>query len=131
MRDFLGMALMYGAVAALIGLFYYPAFSGDRTYMVEWVIVVCTAVAGVAVVKALNEGWSVVAVALAVLWVYGLGVVVRRHAYAQLPCSRWEKSTCWSCTETEITQSGEQCLQGETFECEECRERVWRSDEWD
>ena len=107
----------------------YPV-ADDPVYMVEWVIVVTTAFAAWVVANMVSDGYNVVAVCVIVLWVFLLGESVRNHTIARLPCTAWEKTTCWSCTETDYTQSGEQCIAGEDYECEVCTERTWRSREW-
>jgi hypothetical protein len=118
----------------LICLFFYLAWkfisypaSEDPVYMVEWVIVVTTAFAAWVVASMVSSGYNVAAIGVIAFWVYGLGVGVRNHTIAQLPCTNWEKTTCWACTETDYTQSGEQCIAGEDYECEVCTERTWRS----
>lgn len=128
--NLLSSAWVYTLVATVFALFFYPMWSDDRMYMVEWVIVVATAFAAFLCAKAVESGYAILAVGVIAFWVYGLGVGVRTHTIARLPCTNWEKTTCWSCTETDYTQSGEQCIAGEDYECEVCTERTWRSREW-
>ena len=104
----------------LVCLFLYLAWkfisypiADDPVYMVEWVIVVTTAFAAWVVANMVSDGYNVVAVCVIVLWVFLLGESVRNHT-----------------TETDYTQSGEQCIAGEDYECEVCTERTWRSREW-
>jgi hypothetical protein len=128
--NFLSNVWVYTLVAAVFALFFYPMWSEDRMYMVEWVIIVSTATAAWAASAAISAGYPVIVIGVIAFWVYGLGVGVRTHAYAQLPCTAREKTTCTACIEEEVTQSGTQCLASEVYECEVCTERTWRSYEW-
>jgi len=133
--NFFESALVGGMVAAVLALLFYPMWSDSREYMVEWAIALITAGAAWVVANVVSSGYSVrvrevVVIGVIILWVFVLAGAVRNHTIAQLPCTTRERTTCWACTETEYTQSGEQCMAGEEYECEVCTERTWRAREW-
>ena len=97
----------------------------------EWAVALITGVAAFVLLKGDEMNYTPKLVPVVVLlWLYAVGQAARTQSFAQLPCTNWEKTTCWACTETEYTQSGGQCVAGEEYECEVCTERTWRSHEW-
>lgn len=125
------LAIVYSIAAAIIVCALYPAWSESQEYMVEWSFTLITGVTAFVLGKGYELNYSPKLLpVVAILWLYAMGQSARAKAYAQLPCTRWETSTCWVCTEYELTQSGEVCSGSEEAECTECVERTWRAQEW-
>lgn len=114
-------------VAAAFALFFYPMWSEDHMYMVEWSITLITGVTAFVLAKGYEMNYTPKLLpVVALVWLYAVGQASRAKTIAQLPCTQWETTICWVCTETEYTQSGEVCVGSEAAECTACVERTWK-----
>ncbi len=125
--NFLSNVWVYTLIAAMFALFFYPMWTEDRMYMVEWSITLITGVTAFVLAKGYEMNFTPKLLpVVALLWLYAVGQAARAKTIAQLPCTTWEKTTCTACTEEEVSRSGVQCVAAETYECDVCSERTWQ-----
>ena len=110
----------------------YPVFSsfGQPNYMIEWVLSISALVTFCLLqkiheyCKTLKFDISLISFVVISIVIMLTSALVRRHAYLEVPCTKWEKYECSVCYEYEYSQSGQYCIDGGVEECEMCIERV-------